>query len=692
MASILLFLIYVFNYFHSKATSFSILTKIILMMIHILFTSGQVQAEFHSLPLFPHQGSSDLEELISPILEAYREQNYRLALTRTKRLLNKNQDPLVVEAAIFLAADFEYQIALRKKGGNLSRALTAYQEAVSTYPSSENSIRAYWKIGEIYREMQFYYESIASHRRILNSHPGSPFGPLAQRGIARTYRDWEKLIQSAWEYRNTVRLDLPPSEKPITLVEYVDVLFLLGRFERFYQLYQDGLNRYPQLIREQPGAMFRFGESAFWTKRFPEARTIFTKFFNIHPKEPLHIVALVRVGDSWRHEANTEKAEWIYSQVRSMKSNSLNWQVADLVLRIGQFPILGCCPPAPLEIFARKRLPEVEIEIIKERALSSLTDEPISPMLHRILYESAILLRENSFLLPSIRIFNQLLDSTPAPLIRKRMRALLRETAEEEVQQLSESDQHQEVVALYFSYPNAFTERMLIGITGLNLANSFFSLGLYRQAIDLYLPLSTDRKNSLRETVLFSLAKTYHHYGKPEEAIRTVKKFLSNYPKSKRVPEALFIQGKAFRAQNRNSDAIRIYQSFLKRFPKHGSGEEVYVHLADAYSSRGANKKALPIYKRIFKKRNRTSPDLAFKIANAYQKTGHHKKAIAFYKTSLTLDQDRSSKAWIQLQMALSYESLGQIQSSQDLLQKLAKDDNDPVIRELAGQKVNPDP
>lgn len=692
MASILLFQYYVKIYSFSNSSTKFILLTILSITAIILLSSTQLHAEFHSLPHFQNMNKAAVEESFGPILKAYRENNYRLALAQTHKLLDKTQDPSVAEAAMFWVADLEYEIATTGKRFTLNRALTSYQEAVTAYPSSENSVRAYWKIGGIYREMQFFYESIASHRRVLSHQPKSRFAPLAQRGIARTYSDWGKLIQASWEYRNTYRLDLPPSEIPITLVEYVDVLFQLGRFEGFYKLYQEALNRYPQLIQEQPEAMFRFGESAFWTKRFPEARNIFTKFFNIHPQEPLHFVALVRVGDSWRHEANAENAEWIYSQVRSMKSKSLNWQIADLVLRIGQFPILGCCPPPPLEIFAPKRLPEVEIEIIKERALSSLTDEPISTTVHRILYEAGILLKDHGFLIPSIQIFKRLHESNPAPLIRKRLATLLQETVAEAVTQHAESEEYQKVIGLFFNYPAAFTERMLNGTTGLNLANSFFSIGLYRQAIDLYLPLTKDRKSPLRETALFRLVKTYHYYGKPEETIRTVKKFLSNYPKSKRVPEALFFQGKAFRAQSQYSDAIRIYQSFLKRFPKHGSGEEVYLHLADAYSSKGSNKKALSIYQRLLKKRNQTSPDLSLKIADAYQKTGKHQKAIEFYKLTLGLDPESSSNEWIQLQMALSYELLDQKHNSQDLLQKLAQGDKDPLIREFSGQKVNPNP
>jgi tol-pal system protein YbgF len=106
-------------------------------------------------------------------------------------------------------------------------------------------------------------------------------------------------------------------------------------------------------------------------------------------------------------------------------------------------------------------------------------------------------------------------------------------------------------------------------------------------AVDLSKSEPTDTEQGLYEKGLYLT-----RHGKPAEGRKVLNTFLSRYPKSRLVPNALYWLGETYYAQGKYAQAILSFKDVVKRFPKHHKAAAALLKIGYSYVNLGDQENA----------------------------------------------------------------------------------------------------
>lgn len=651
-------------------------------------------AEYSPLPAFP-DGYDQANSPVSQILQDYREGRFLDALVQVKQLQGELPEGPLAEAIAFLLGDIYFNLAREGQTQYLDKALSAFHTATLTYPDSENAVRGLWRMGQVYRHMELYYESIASFKRVLKNHPESPFADRSPGEIAQTYRAWKKWGQAARAFRAVHLEPLSGEEQRDVLTGYADSLYHLGAYAKAYQLYEKVSSRWPQDARQDMAALFQHADAAYRTDHRDQADRLFLYLFNVYPRTEPAPTALFRVGDSLRQKQNNQQAQDIYAQVAALYPESFAARLSRLVKATAD---LHCVtrPPKPLgtqdtacpqsQEEAARTLSDITGEI-RENARHLIQADLQAAVLDETLLASAGQLKDYGFFEEALEILHGL-SGRPMPIsLRKKVLGVLQETMAEALQHRLEHGENIRMIELAHSYPSALTPHSLLGDTGLILAEAYLRLDLPQQAVRLLEAVAADPRNPLAEEAQYKIGRALLQQGELAQARQTFSRFLSKHPKSRWRPEVSEALGQTFSRLGENDRAIPIYQSWLARYREHPRRQQVYLQLAQAYMQSQQPGQAAPIYLKLASRHPEQSAQFYLKTGDAYYQIREYGKALKFYNRALKGPVGPQDAEWAKFQLANSHLALGQLPEGQTILRELSQSASDPLIQQMASQR-----
>jgi tetratricopeptide (TPR) repeat protein len=668
------------------------------------------------LPFFPSDPAAEVEE--DPFrlaIDAYHAGDFLLAIQETQRLKETLPPGPSVEAATFLLGDLYLGWALGTQASGeahnerLNDALFAFQEGVVRHPGSENAVRGLFRMGQVYKELALYPESVASFRRVLTRHPKSPFSLKSRLGIAQAYLAWGKLKSAAAAFKKVGMLRLSPGDRKALNLAEADMAYQTGDSKAAYQKYSK-LGLTPgDYVGVDRRILFQYGEAAYESGHHGKAREVFQAFHNIYPKDPWAAIALARVGEAWRTDKKTKGAAESFEAIRNTmlltEADTIEKKVGRLlsalgslsqkrecVLALPQIRPSGCVPVSQGQDTGKSAgaLPPLPVREVIDLSYVLIQEEVLPTVFQDILYSAAKVLRGHGYLDAPLAIESKLLLSRrkmEETSFQKRVRATFQQTMKEAVSEYVAERDFIAVLDLYYLYPTAFSDDVRAGATGMQVAESLAEVGLLSEAAAIYGPISESAGNPMSEEALARLGKLNLKKGAYADSRQNMVRFLSGYPLGERSGEMKRVFGDLFAEEGSTASAIEQYRDWLARYPGHVDRASVMSALASAYVKVGDMDAASAVYGSLLEDEGHRTPEAYVRGADVYYRLGRYKDAITYYDLALKADPLFKYSGWVNLQIASSYRAIGQVDRGQAIFVQLAQQSEDPIIRHLAAEK-----
>ena len=678
-----------------------------VLILAVILISAMTEAAEIPLPLLPPlQIVAGEIDPLKPILEAYRAGRYEMALFQAEETLSQlsPHDPLA-EALAFLIGDIHMRSADIVGTDAIHAAISAFQGAIIRYPQTENAIRGLVRLGEAYRALKFYPESIASFRRVLMRHPKSRWITKAKLGMGETYRIWGKIEEAEETYRKLSQGRLSSEERQEISVGEAGLAYRSGNFTRAYPLYRKASQA--KIGFEDRDHLFAYGESAFRTGHHQQAREAMLAYYNTFPRDPLAPVAIARVGETWRVDKKDRGAERAYTSVRNllllMKEESIEQKIAklisevgslserkDCVLALAEIRPIGCVP-GPTEK-GGTGLPRNVKEVV--RLSRALMQEPaLAPYGAEALFSAAQALRRQGFLDAPLAIEDRLLAerSQKATPFHKTVLTAFQKNVKEVVAETATPHGDSKIAEIYYRYPRALGPAMLYGETGMRMAESLTRLNMLDDAARLYEGISANVMHPLAEAALARLGQVRRAQGGQVDAHRYLTQSLAQHPTGPQSAETSMTFGDLLVEEGEIDLAIAQYNDWLRRHAGHSGQNAVRLSLAASYVKGEKLKEAAAIYQQLLEEGDGPqAPVVYLGAADVYRRLQQYKEAVKYYERALEMDPDFAQADWANMQLAYSYRALGQVERSQAIFGRLAEKSADPVIQQMATAYAHP--
>jgi len=678
-----------------------------LLVLVAMLAMGGVAVAGDSFPVFPPDAVG-ATGAVQPILDAAHDGDYSGAIGQTESLIGTLSplDPLV-ESTVFLLGDLYFKLG--ESGGGpdaIASALSAYQNAIIRYPDSDNGIRGLIRMGDVYRTMKFYPESIASFRRVISKYPKSRFVLKARLGMADTYRMWGKIQEAREIYKKlgATRHQSPQDHISIHRGE-ADLAYQDGDLALAYRRYKSMGLRTKEYGAEDRKTLFQFGDAAYRTGHYKQAREVLLAYYDVFPQDPLAPIALALAGETWRLDKKDKGADGAYEAIRNtvllMGSETPGQKAGKIISEIGALARKRECAPRlpqirPSDCVPAKKGEQVSdlprgVREIVDLSRGLMAEATLLPIYQDVLFKAAKSLRGQGLLDVPLEIENDLRPALGMQETRfqKMVRNTFQQTMQTAVAELFERQDDHKVVDLYYRYPAAFSAGMRTGATGMRVAESMNRVGLLADAATLYGSIASHIRHVSAGEALARLGNIHKAQGETVKAHEEMSQFLLRYPATDKAGKVMQDFGALLADEGEVDLAIEKYNDWLLRYPQHSDGASVLSALAETYVKKGALEEAAATYVRLL---GREEPKTAVQYLNAadiHYQLERYKDASIYYDFALKTDPEFLHAPWARLQSANSYRAMGQVEKGHAIYVELAEKSTDPVVKSLAAEKAH---
>ena len=671
--------------------SFLIIT---LSFVGLLFSEA-VHAEVGHHNFIPNNPS------FKAVSKAYKEFNYPEAIRITKQLIRQKKDPKVAKAAAFLLGDIHFNVAENGRPLDYKPALAAFKSARARYRDSEEAIRALWKIGTIYSKQRLFYEALASFNRVIKNHPESRLVISAQFGKARTYLAWEKHEKAIAEYDLIDPMKLKHDEQIALLLGYGNTYHELNMVNTAYSYYKLVPSN-DAFLAEYPTTILQYGISALRSEDYGRAVKLLSILQDRYPGKPDTLLALARIGDAWRLQGMSHRADNIYKIVSQSYKNNTDGQLAKITAAVGRLHLAGCFPRPILlskadcnrmnPLTSKGGLEALKNIWLKAKMLFFYFDHPTPRtrlrLVERILFESMEALEQHGAYTLSLQLKEYFLEKKIHRNARKKLMDSLQQTVIKATSQLVAEHNDMTVLTVFFRHRAQFSGEILNGDFGLQIGIRLTEAGFHQEAATILRPIAESKHNNAYEKALYYLIKANVQRGAYQAAEKGLKHHIKKHPESPRRSALEIISAEISAHEGLNTQAIKKYRSWLVKYPKDKRARQVRLALARVYEENQELHQAITVYLKLLQKKDTKLTQLQLKIADLYFRLKKYKKAATHYQQSLQDSEEGPQKEWAQVQLANSYAALGQTNLGTPLLMQLAKQAEDDIIKGFAEQKT----
>lgn len=554
----------------------------------------------------------------------------------------------------------ELSLARDHRQEAVREAIGAYRQLIGDLPNSAIAVRARWRIGDLSELLGLHEEAQAAYGFVL-AKGGSEFDrwrALLGRGIslmaARRAREAER------DFRHLLHETSDDIVRRHATIGLADSLQAQGRFGEAMALYDHATARWPEVLRFRADSLFRYAEAAAAVGRERDSRAAYLTAYNLHPRHPGGLLALLRVGDSFRRQGDRHHASFFYDHVRDAAHDATLRATASV-----RKADLG------LELLADYRGHEVEWEV---RA-TVVRQDPLfgSPQEQRRTLE-AVAAAHDARVIASEALFRLArqaeLWGTAEDALRAYRRVVERQgrlpddpwpqAAREQIrhlvsQRIASAAAAGDDIAVVTAYQAASAaagtwagdEAVL-----LQVAAAFARLGLTAEAVKLYRDLSETSDAPTREEALLGLGKMYVDQADFPAARKVLARHRLEFPLGRRSPDAGRLLAVALDRMGDHAAAARLLRQWLKRFSSHPDRFVVWRMLAAQLAAAGQGADSLLAYADAERAGALADPAELSRYAEALAAAHRYDEAIARYRRVAREAGDAARREWAALQIA----------------------------------------
>ncbi|MBI3393621.1 MAG: tetratricopeptide repeat protein [Nitrospirae bacterium] len=230
-------------------------------------------------------------------------------------------------------------------------ALSDLREVINRLPPDELTPAALEQVGGIYAALEFDVEAIGALDRVSAEFPQSPSAGRSKLLKAFLLLRQGRPDQAHAVFESAHKTARDPGVVAAGLFGMAECLMAGGRFGEARRVYAKLLADWPGEARRFPVLLFRAAEAAFVSRAFGEGRNLYLLLINIHPRDPLALLGMVRLGDLETELGKDARAERLYRDVLKLDPDGYAGKLA----RLGLATVHGRnAPKEPLSAEALK--------------------------------------------------------------------------------------------------------------------------------------------------------------------------------------------------------------------------------------------------------------------------------------------------------------------------------------------------
>lgn len=531
-------------------------------------------------------------------------------------------------------------------GGDFGSAELELNKLITTYPSYKDLKQVQFILGIIRYQEGKYEEALNSLEKIDSAEAIFYAGqalvmmnkPLSATAKFKKVKDKFKGTQFA--------------EQAAYLIG--DSFFLSQNYTAAIQEFKRFLKAYPRSTLKE-AALYRIAANHFLNKDYPTARQSFNLFINAYPEGEFVSLARYFIAESYRFAGQLKESAFAYGQLISVMPNApitanarfkLAWvtyvqknysNAADLFQKFIDWHPFHAWIPQAYFLMGNSYSYTGKIEEAAndyqqafDRAPKTELAEASMALLNRTRYN-----QKNYGQLTSG--YTYILKSLP-PLESKWRAFSLLYLADSYYRQKLYKEAisvYQNVVSLYPNHPVAI--HALDGLSWCYFkAGDFNQAQRQRQKIEeIRLPVGMIAP--VMDSSTYELANALFNQKKYADALGYYQKFVSEFPRSPDIPDAIYRISLCYYRQEYYSEAIRTWEDLKSRYPNHARTEEAVFKMADTFFRAQRYSDAIATYRSIIRKypENKATVEATLKIGQSYYNAGDDQNALAEFEAFL---------------------------------------------------------
>jgi len=491
------------------------------------------------------------------------------------------------------------------------------------------------------------------------------------------------------------------------IFEIANKFFEKKDYPRALKIFEAGARRWPGELNEKPEINFKMAEIYFSKKQHEKARKHFFKLLNLDPASKNAHKALNRIGDSYMVEGKYQHALSVFDESGKRKRVKLDdkggpifdeqknkvWEdsaetqygkirMADIGVRSPRLKIRDIVFDVgpyykPFKTFDKIFVEARNVDILAEVTLSR---------------GIAYLLEQNY--LKAINEFKKLFPLGPESKFFQEADRYIRQALIALIGKYSKQDGNLPILYSYSDFISLPIGDINNVQTILQVGEAYQAIGMFVEAVKFYEKVNVlDSQKTYRDRVFLNLGQIHLENKSYDEAVLVGRKFLRNYPRSKRIPDAMKLLARGLIGQGDFSGALKTYEDLLARFEDKA---EIHFLIAETYTDMNQFADAVQSYQKAIATYDRQERVIPEYLKNAYYHLGtslfklnRFGPAIEALKSAKDLFPDNLLRDWADYLLIESLEKLGDPSKITEGLNRLVKTENaDDLTRQAAESMV----
>jgi|CXWL01.1.fsa_nt_gi tetratricopeptide (TPR) repeat protein len=642
----------------------------------------------------PLQGEGAL--LVEVAISAYRQGNVTAAETQFTRLIQQfPNSPLVSVSRAFLA---EIRVIKDPTAESRFKAIDDYRGLLSKSNDKPNVLRAKWRIGDLYVDVDFHVEALAAYEQVLAQQPAGPDADRARLGIGRNYLTWGKYAEAERVFRHLLKvLQLDSPMMPSVAYGLAEALHQEERYKDSEAAYKAASQRWPSFLKDRAKLLLQVATNYERLGQEAESRKALLTLYNVHPREADAPDALIRIGNSFRRSGQLPRARFLYELTITNHPGSTAEGMAQMKLaELGQ-AMLAQNQERVVELGVRDSLQDRPLPIMESgqqgavfQALSKAYAQTIvgSEALYH-LGEHFEFTEEWSY---ALKTYQELSDREgvvrhdPWPkAARMRLRVLVGPWVEAALQAGDDLG-----AVRLFHRVGKLSDHAFVG-SGLliKIADAHRRLGFLSESIQHYQGvLKGQASQDMKEDALHGLGETYLGQRDWLAARQTFTKYRILHPNGRWRAEVQAGLVQVHAAQHQWDTGIKHARRFLQLFPQHPQALEVKRGLATILLAQGkpqGKREAIALLVEIERKGGIAHREARLAFADVLLNEQQVDEALSRYR-AMVAEQgaDTPEGGWSQMQLARIAQMKQRPQEAQALFETLEAGTTDELMRRVA--------
>jgi TolA-binding protein len=614
------------------------------------------------LNIFPKKTADQEPYYFNRALEYFTMKEYELSVEKILQLLEKYPQSKYKEYAIYLKADNEFYLALKKKEKNLQAVIHSYQSAIDAYPDSEYAPWAYFQVANCYNRMEYTYEAEAKYAEYKEKYPnGVHVEHVTIYKAAINYNDkkYSEAVSTLKGFNNRFKESDYESLANFLLA---DSYLKLGKKKEAYKIFDNVKG----IEKIDPAKTLYYAKILAEQKRYKDAIYNLTSVINYFPKFPEIKEVYFLLAGNFLTLKDYDNAVYNYFYIikkypKSVEAIKSRLKIADLGALIDEKKYNLVMKSTDVDFVLD--LKKVYIDVYKANKKNEHGE--------KALYELGRLALEKKNEIRAMKIYKKAYDEFPDGKYADKSFKHFIKYFNKLVKQHYTDNESKKVVALYHKYKKEIKAYSSKNVTEVlfYIGRSLMDLKLYSLAVEVFDRIRYEDKRYENEEVIYLCMTAAYASRDYEKAIECADELLLKYKKSEYKNKAEYIRAKSTYLVGGYQKSIPLLAAYLdKKINKNNRLliAEVYSDIADAYIMIGKEKNAIPYYKKILKavrpeikdeKYKKINNDIILKLAGLSYVLKNYSDAIKYYEIYLK-DRTLTAEDNVHLfYLALSYKN-----------------------------------